>query len=118
MSQKRRYAVINLDTRKMVTDDIQVVDAPDDMSTNVMKVFSTDTVVIVVSPYLIEIFDLGTWKRLAFYHNDNLNISYLCRSKLSPNGSVLAVPDSFGDMEFFQLRIPKCSSVRNRLKRL
>ncbi|CAB4039360.1 Hypothetical predicted protein, partial [Paramuricea clavata] len=47
MSQKRRYAVINLDTRKMVTDDIQVVDAPDDMSTNVMKVFSTDTVVIV-----------------------------------------------------------------------
>ena len=78
-----------------------------------MKVFSTDMLVIGVSQPFIEIFDLETWKRLGYFYHD-LNVDNIKPSKLSPKGNVLAVPNMFGDIEFFQLRNPKHTSVSKR----
>ena len=77
----------------------------------VTKIFCTDTVMIRLTPNVIEIFDLKTWKRIEFSFQRYLSRDFVIHSKLSPKGTILAVPRLTGDMEFFQLQIPKQSSI-------
>ena len=71
------------------------------------KIFCSDTVVLSLTPNLIEILCLKTWKRLDLSFQRYLTKNSLLNSKLSPKGTVLAVPRLSGDMEFLQLCVPK-----------
>ena len=80
-------------------------------SCEVTKIFCTDTVVIRLTPNLIEIFYLKTWKLLEVSFQRYLSKDFVIHSKISPKGTVLAVPRLTGDMEFFKICIPKHCSV-------
>ncbi len=103
----RRFVVINLDTG-MVTDEMKVRDC--------WKVFSIDMVVIFLHMEELTIFNLHTREHHTFDGPVLPDDKCIEPSKLSPVGSVLAIPDMFGDMLFCQLRIPKYSLPSNRLK--
>ena len=108
----RSFVVIDVDTGSTTSDEIQ--DSPTSASTcEVTKIFCTGTVVIRLTPNLIEIFDLRTWKRLEFSFQRYLSRCFVNHSKLSPKGTILAVPRLTGDVEFFKLCIPKHYSVLN-----
>ncbi len=80
------------------------------------KMFCTNRVVIRVMPNLIQIYDLKSCEGLECSFQRNLTEELLIRSKLSPQGNILAVPRLTGDMDFFQLCIPESHSVSNREK--
>ena len=75
------------------------------------KIFCSDTVVFSLTPNLIEILCLKSWERLDLSFQRHLTKNSLLKSKLSPKGTVLAVPRLSGDMEFLQICVPKLSSV-------
>ena len=77
----------------------------------VLKMFCTDTIMLYLANNLIEIFDLNKRTRLELSVQRYLTGDFVIHSKLSPQGTVLAVPRLTGDMVFFELRIPKQSSV-------
>ena len=81
-----------------------------------IKMFCTDTVILYLAPYLIAIFDVKTGKHLGFSLQRYLTGNSMIHSKLSPKGTVLAVPRLTGDMEFFELHIPKQSSISDGQK--
>jgi hypothetical protein len=85
-------------------------------SVQFFKVFCTNTVVIHLTSKMIEIFDLGSWNLLESSFQRHLTEDFVIHSKLSPTGTVLAVPRVTGDMEFLHLRISKYSSVSNGQK--
>ncbi len=80
------------------------------------KMFCTNSVVIRVMPNLIQIYDLESREGLKCSFQRNLTKELVIRSKLSPQGNILAVPTLTGDMDFFQLCIPESYSVPNREK--
>ena len=73
------------------------------------KMFCTDTFMIFLASYLIAIVDFKKGKLLELSSQPDITNDILFHSKLSPKGNVLAVPRITGDMEFFELRIPKQS---------
>ena len=77
----------------------------------VLKTFCTGTVMLHLEYFRIQIFDLKKGKRLESSFQRYLTEDLLIHSKLSPKGTVLAVPRLTGDMVFFELLIPKQSSV-------
>ena len=76
-----------------------------------IKMFCIDTVVILLTPNVIEVFDLKTWKCLEFSFQRYLTRDFVIHSKLSPKGTILAAPQVTGDMAFFELHIPEQYSV-------
>jgi WD40 repeat protein len=82
----------------------------------ISKVFCTNTVVIHLTPNMIKIFHLESGKRLESSFLRHLNKKFVIHSKLSPAGTVLAVPRVTGDIELFHLSIPKYPSVPNGQK--
>ena len=101
--QTLRVVVVNLCTG--VVSNCEVQSLYPLYSHSRLKVFSTDAVFILVRKSSIEIFHLYNGKRLGFCCQDNLDIDDVQLSKLSPEGRVLAIPDSFGDMQFYNLSI-------------
>ncbi len=85
-----------------------------DASCEAYEMFCTNRVVIRVMPNLIQIYDLESREGLECSFQRNLTGELVIRSKLSPQGNILAVPTLTGDMDFFQLRIPESHSVSNR----
>ena len=71
-----------------------------------LKMFCTGTVMLHLEPYQIAIFDLKKRKRLESSIQRYLTRDLVIHSKLSPKGTVLAVPRLTGDMVFYELRIP------------
>ena len=71
------------------------------------KIFCSDTVVLSLTPNLVEILCLKTWERLDLSIQRHLTKNSLLNSRLSPKGTILAVPTLSGDMEFLQLGVPK-----------
>jgi WD40 repeat protein len=114
-NNQRIFVVIDVDTGIMAVEEIEDSEAPDS-SIAIPKVFCTNTVVIHLIPNMIEIYDLESWKRLESSFQRHLTKTFVIHSKLSPTGTVLAVPRLTGDMEFLHLRIPKYSSVPNGQK--
>ncbi len=112
ISRKRRFFVIDVNTGIEATHEIQENPIPASFQ-GVEKIFSIDTIAILLTPNLIQIFDLVNWKRLESSFQRYVTDDILMHSKLSPKGTVLAVPRLTGDMEFFHLRIPMHSSVSN-----
>ena len=96
--------VIDVDTRFTARCNIENK-RPSVSTLEQKKVLCTDTVMIRLTPNVIEIFDLKTWKRLDVSFQRYLCKDFVVHSKLSPEGTVLAVPRLTGDMEFFQLHI-------------
>ncbi len=80
------------------------------------KIFCINRIVIRIMPNLIQIYDLESCEGLECSFQRNLTEELLIRSKLSPQGNILAVPRLTGDMDFFQLCIPESYSVSNREK--
>ena len=80
------------------------------------KIFCINRIVIRVMPNLIQIYDLKSCEGLECSFQRNLTKELVIRSKLSPQGNILAVPRLTGDMDFFQLCIPESFSVSNREK--
>ena len=76
-----------------------------------IEMFCTDTFMICLASNLIAIVDFNKGKRLEFSHQPYITNYIKFHSKLSPKGTVLAVPRVTGDMEFFELCIPKQSSA-------
>ena len=109
------FLVIDVDTGITAIDDIENK-KPSVSCHEVTKMFCTDTAMIRLTPNVIQIFDLKTWKRLEFCFQRYLSRDFVIHSKLSPKGTVLAVPRLTGDMEFLELRIPKQSSVSDGQK--
>ena len=109
------FLVIDLDTGITAKDDIENK-KPSVSCHEVTKMFCTDTAMIRLTPKVIEIFDLKTWKRLEFSFQRYLSRDFVIHSKLSPKGTILAVPRLTGDMEFLQLHIPKQSSISDGQK--
>ena len=112
---RRSFLVIDVDTGITAMDEIHDDDKPTP-SLALSRVFCTNTVVIYLTSNMIEIFDLESWKRLESSFQRHLTKQFVIHSKLSPTGTVLAVPRLTGDMEFLHMRIPKYSSVSNRQK--
>lgn len=98
-----RIVVINLHTGDVSNGEVQSLYPLYRRS----PLFSTDAVFILVYKSSIEFFHVNNGKRLGFSCQDNLDIDDVQHSKLSPGGRVLAIPDSFGDMQFYNLSIPK-----------
>ena len=71
------------------------------------KVFCTNKVVVLVTSKLIEIFDLKGCEFLGSSFQRHLIDNSVINPKLSPKGTVLALPTLTGDMEFFQIRHPE-----------
>ncbi len=111
----RSVVVIDVDTGIKTTDEIDGSESQASPQ-GIIKIFCTDTVAILLTPNMIEIFNLENWKRLELSFQRYLTKDFLIHSKLSPKGTVLAVPRLTGDMEFLQLRIPMRSSVSNGQK--
>ncbi len=112
MGQRRRFEVIDLDTGVKVMDEIQGSERPES-SYAVTKVFCTNTVAIHLTPKFMQIFSLESWKRLETSFQRHVANDFLIHSKLSPKGTVLAVPGLTGDMEFLHLRIPCSLQISN-----
>ena len=112
VSQERRFFVIDVDTGIKVTDKIQSRETPVS-SHGIAKIFCPDTVVILLNPNVLQIFNLENWKCLESSFQRYLAEGLLIHSQLSPKGTVLAIPRLTGEMEFLHLRIPKHSSVSN-----
>ena len=74
-----------------------------------IDMFCTDTFMIFLSSNLIDIVDFKKGKRLELSSQPYITRDVRFHSKLSPKGTVLAVPRITGDMEFFELHIPKQS---------
>ena len=115
ISDAPTFFVIDVDTGITAIDDIEHK-KPSVSCHEVTKMFCTDPVIIRLTPDVIEIFDLKTWKRLEFSFQRYLSRDFVIHSKLSPKGTILAVPRLTGDMEFLQLHIPKQSSISNGQK--
>ena len=76
-----------------------------------IKMFCTDAVMLYLESNLISIVDFKEEKRLELSSQPYITSDVLIHSKLSPKGNFLAVPRLTGDMEFFELHIPKQSTV-------
>ncbi|CAB4009842.1 E3 ubiquitin- ligase DZIP3 [Paramuricea clavata] len=113
MWQQRRFVVIDVDTGILAMDEIHDGKRRR-LCLAIPKVFCTDRVVIHLTSNMIEIFDLESWKLLESSFQRHLTEAI--HSKLSPKGTVLAVPRLTGDMGFLHLCIPKHSSVSNGQK--
>ena len=109
--QQRRFVIINVDTGNQITTD--EIDGSESTAVpdGITKVFCTDTVVIILTPNVVEIFNLENWKRLELSFQRYLTKDFVIYSKLSTKGTVLAVPRLTGDMEFLHLCIPKVSKT-------
>ena len=68
------------------------------------KAFSTKGVMVIVTSKLIDIVDLMQFKCVGFNALRNIEEESVLKSKLSPNGNILAVPTVTGDMDFFEIR--------------
>ena len=110
---RRRFIVIDVDTGILAMDEIHD-GKKRRLCLAIPKVFCTDRVVIHLTSNMIEIFDLESWKLLESSFQRHL--TEVIHSKLSPKGTVLAVPRLTGDMGFLHLCIPKHSSVSNGQK--
>ena len=73
-----------------------------------IKMCCIDTVMLCLAHGLIGIIDLKKWnsKHLVLSFQRYPNHYFVIHSKLSPKGTVLAVPGLTGDMEFVELHIP------------
>ena len=67
------------------------------------NVFCTNRLLVVVLSKLIQIFDCKSRKFLGLSFQQYLANFSAMRSKLSPRGTVLAVPGLTGDMDFFRI---------------
>ncbi len=111
--QQQYFVVVDVDTGVHHVNDTQESETVEANFAST-KVFCTSTVAIILTPNLIQIFNLENWKRLQSSFQRNVTRNLMIHSKLSPKGTVLAIPRLTGDMEFLHLRIPKCSQVSNR----
>ena len=107
--QHRYFVVIDVDTGVTARDKIQESERPELSPYAFAKVFCTNTIAIVLTPNLIQMFNVENWKRLEISFQRYLAEDFVIHSKLSPKGTVLAVPGVTGDIEFLHLRIPRCS---------
>ncbi len=73
---------------------------------NTANTFCTNRVVVLVTSKLVEIFDRESHKLLESSFERNLTDDSVIHSKLSPKGTVLAVPSLTGNVDFFQLNTP------------
>ena len=113
--EQRNFAVIDVDTGDSHIHEIQESETLE-ANYAITKVFCTNTVAILLTPNLIQIFNLENWKLLESSFQRNVTRNSVIQSTLSPKGTVLAVPRLTGDMEFLHLRIPIHSAVKNRQK--
>ena len=113
--EQRLLVVIDVETGIMAIDETRDSETRN-LSVSFLKVFCTNTVVIHLTSKMIEIFDLGNWNLLESSFQRHLTEDFVIHSKLSPTGTVLAVPTVTGDMEFLHLRISKYSSVSSGQK--
>ena len=89
---------------------------PRDLFPGEIKMFCTDAVMLYLESNLIAIVDFKEGKRLELSSQPYITSNVLIHSKLSPKGNFLAVPRLTGDMEFFELHIPKQSTVSDGWK--
>jgi WD40 repeat protein len=117
-------AFINLDSDVFVTKEIRDGDSTDMCrnrvtSENIVQfpkhqwapaqVFCTKSVLVFVTTKLIRIFDRKSEKFLRSLFHWHLNDCSIIHSKLSPKGTVLAVPRLNGFVDFFQICHPEHS---------
>ena len=105
---KKCFLIIDVDSGKPTTLDIDGSWVHNYFFGEI-KMFCTDTFMIFLASNLIAIVDFKKGKRLDLSHQPYITRDVRFHSKLSPKGTVLAVPRITGDMEFFELRIPKQS---------
>ena len=87
-----------------ISDDFLAMLIASDVHT---EVFCTNTVVILVTSKLIQIFDIKSRKFLGSSFHWHLTDNSIIHSKLSPKGTVLAVPQLSGVVDFFKICHPK-----------
>ena len=73
------------------------------------KLFCTNRDLVLVTSKLIEMFDLKSFKSLGSSFQRHFPAQSVIHSKLSPKGTILAVPTLTGDMDFFRVRHSKYS---------
>ena len=67
------------------------------------KVFFTKGILVNVSCRCIYIFDSKEFKSLQSIYPESFTVESVLKSRLSPNGNMLAVPTVIGDVDFFQI---------------
>ena len=106
MFQEQGFVCIDTNTGINEVDTIRTGEIPKHVHA-CTRIFSTGTVIILVTENEIQIFELGSWKRLEQSFQRHITEDLVISSKLSPKGNVLAVPDIAGDMKFLRLDIPE-----------
>ena len=111
---ERSFVVIDVDTGvRHVNEIYRMVLERTEIKFAIAKVFCTSTVAIILTPNVIQFFNLKDWERLEMSFQRYLTTDFLTHSRFSPKGTVLAIPRLTGDMVFLDLCIPMHSSVSN-----
>ena len=67
------------------------------------RLFCAKGILAIVNTACVEIFDWKEFKSLQVIHPPDLTKMSPLKSKLSPNGNIIAVPSRNGEMNFFQI---------------
>ncbi len=111
---ERSFVVIDVDTGVRHVNKIQrMMLERTEIKFAIAKVFCTSTVAIILTPNVIQFFNLKDWERLEMSFQRYLTTDFLTHSRFSPKRTVLAIPRLTGDMVFLDLCIPMHSSVSN-----
>ena len=105
LPERETFVVIDVDRRSCKASFINDRFIP---SNHCMpaKLFCTNRLLILVTSKLIEFFELTGHKRLGRFFQRYYPANSICHAKLSPKGTILAIPTLNGDVDFFVIRHP------------
>ena len=110
LATQQRFVLIDVDGRVCKDDVINVNGRLMSYYRCVpAKLFCTNGVIVLATSILIETFDLESRKSLGPPFQRDLPANSVIHSKLSPKGTILAVPTPTGDIDMFHVRHPKYS---------